>query len=127
MTDLFNQQRAARGLPALRSDGALQAAAAGYSHVQFNHDPYALNHNLDGSARDRANRQGYYGWIGEVLVTGAQSAPELVNLLMNSPPHAQIILGDFADVGVACHEGPYVINGTTYQIATCVGMFGKRG
>lgn len=102
------------------------AAAGGYSHVQWAHDPYALDHNLDGNARDRANRQGYYGWIGEVLVTGAQSPQELVNLWMGSPPHAQIILGDFIDVGVACHEGPWVVGGVTFQIATCVGMVGKR-
>ena len=94
--------------------------------MQWAHDPYALNHNLDGNARDRANRQGYYGWIGEVLVTGNPSAQELVNLWMGSPPHAEILLGSFSDVGVACHEGPYTSNGFTFQIATCVGMVGTR-
>jgi uncharacterized protein YkwD len=126
VTDLINQQRAARGLSALAPDGALIAAAGQYSHVQWAYNPYALNHNLDGNARDRANRQGYYGWIGEVLATGNPSARELVNLWMSSPAHATILLGTFADVGVACHEGPYTSNGFTFQIATCVGMVGTR-
>ena len=126
MTDLINQQRAARGLSQLRSDGALIAAAASYAGLQWSHDPYALSHNLDGNARDRANRQGYYGWIGEVLVTGSPSPQQLVDLWIASPPHAAIIFGDFADIGVACHEGPYISNGATFQIAICVGMTGTR-
>jgi uncharacterized protein YkwD len=94
--------------------------------VQWSYDPYSLSHSLDGNARDRANRQGYYGWIGEVLATGNPSAQELVGLWMNSPAHANILLGTFTDIGVACHEGPYTSNGVTFQIATCVGMVGTR-
>jgi uncharacterized protein YkwD len=75
---------------------------------------------------NRANREGYYGWIGEVLATGNPSAQELVNLWMGSPPHAQILLGDYAEIGVGCYEGPYTAAGGTFQLATCSGMVGKR-
>ena len=105
---------------------ALMAAAQYYATLHFAADPYALNHNLDGSPLDRAMRQGYYGWIGEVLVTGPQSAPELLDVWMDSPPHSSILLGSFSDIGLGCEEGPYVVDGYTFQIALCVGMVGTR-
>jgi uncharacterized protein YkwD len=124
LIDLINQQRAARGLGALIPNAALIAASNQYAAVQWAHDPYALNHNLDGNALDRALRQGYYGWIGEVLATGNPSAQELVNLWMASPSHSTVLLGSFVHIGVGCQEGPYTANGVTYQIAVCVGMVG---
>jgi uncharacterized protein YkwD len=122
---LINNERVARGLGPFTGHPSLITAARQYADVQWNHNPYALNHNLDGNAMTRANRQGYYGWIGEVLVTGNPSPQELVNLWMASPPHASILLGDFVHVGVGCHEGPYASSGGTFQIATCVGMVGR--
>jgi uncharacterized protein YkwD len=100
--------------------------ATKYATVQWNHGPYSLNHNLDGNAQQRALREGYYGWIGEVLVTGTPSPQALIDLWMGSPPHAQILMGDFRDIGIGCREGPYALNGNTFQIATCVGVVGKR-
>ena len=126
LLDLINQRRAAGGLPVLNVSPALMAAAQNYATLHFATGPYALNHNLDGSALDRAMREGYYGWIGEVLVTGSQSAPALLDVWMSSPPHSSILLGSFADMGVGCAEGPYVVDGYTFQIALCVGMVGTR-
>jgi uncharacterized protein YkwD len=125
--DQINQRRSANGLGGLTPNGALASAAQKYAALHFAAGPYALNHNLDGTPRDRAAREGYYGWIGEVLVTGAQSAQALVDIWMGSPPHASILMGDFSEMGVGCQEGPYTSpEGHTFQIALCVGMTGRR-
>jgi uncharacterized protein YkwD len=125
--DQINQRRAASGLPGLTPHGALAVAAQKYADLSFAHGPFSLSHNLDGTPRDRANREGYYGWIGEVLVTGEQSAQSLMNNWMASPPHAAILMGDYAEMGVGCHEGPYTTpEGYTFQIALCAGLTGKR-
>jgi uncharacterized protein YkwD len=126
LTDLINQRRSFSGLPALAISPGLMTAAQKYAALHFAAGPYALSHNLDGSPLDRAAREGYYGWIGEVLVTGSQSAPALLDVWMGSPPHSSILLGSFSDVGVGCAEGPYVVDGYTFQIALCVGMVGTR-
>jgi uncharacterized protein YkwD len=123
----INQRRSANGLPALTPHGGLAAAAQRYATLHFGRGPYTLNHNLDGSPSDRANREGYYGWIGEVLVTGSPSAQGLLDVWMGSPPHRDILMGDFVDMGVGCHEGPYTgSDGNTFQIALCVGLVGRR-
>jgi uncharacterized protein YkwD len=71
-------------------------------------------------------REGYYGWIGEVIVTGSQSPQVLYDTLIASPPHASIMLGDYTQIGFGCQEGPYTADtGITYTIALCVGVFGK--
>jgi uncharacterized protein YkwD len=124
---MINGRRAATGLPALTPNGGLAAAAQKYATLHFGHNPFALNHNLDGTPMDRANREGYYGWIGEVLVTGSPAAQTLFDTWMNSPPHKDLLLGQFADMGVGCHEGPYTgSDGYTHQIALCVGVVGRH-
>jgi uncharacterized protein YkwD len=124
---LINNRRATNGLSGLTPHGSLVTAAQKYAALHFAYGPYALSHNLDGTPLDRANREGYYGWIGEVLVTGSQSAQALMDVWMASAPHAEILMGDFAEMGVGCHEGPYTSpDGYTFQIALCVGMTGKR-
>jgi uncharacterized protein YkwD len=125
--DQINQRRAVNGLSSLAPQGSLVAAAQKYAALHFAYNPYALSHDLDGTPRDRANREGYYGWIGEVLVTGVPSAQGLMDIWMNSAPHASILMGDFAEMGVGCYEGPYAApDGYVFQIALCVGLTGKH-
>jgi uncharacterized protein YkwD len=126
--DQINQRRAAGGMGALVPHGSLAAAAQKYADLLFSQNPYALNHYADGAPQDRAIREGYPGRVGEVLVTGAPSAQELMDSWMSSPPHAGILMGgDFDEMGVGCHEGPYTTpDGWTFQVALCVGLIGIR-
>jgi uncharacterized protein YkwD len=110
----------------LSFNASLNAAAQKYANLHFAYNPYNLSHNLDGNAQQRAAREGYSGWIGEVLVTGSMSPQVLFDTLMASPPHASILLGDYLEFGVGCAEGPYTTGGNTFQIALCVGLLGKR-
>ncbi len=123
---LINQGRASRGLPALAVNASLAAAAQKYADLHFAYDPYHLNHGLDGNAQQRALREGYSGWIGEVLVTGSTSPQVLYDTWMASAPHANILMGDYTEFGVGCTEGPYTTGGYTFQIALCDGVLGKR-
>jgi uncharacterized protein YkwD len=83
---LINQERAARGLPALSFNGALTAAAEKYAALHFARpDPFKLSHDLNGTAMDRARAEGYAGGIGEVLAAASPSAAQIVALWLDSP------------------------------------------
>ena len=124
---LINQERAARGLPALSFNGALTAAAEKYSALHFTQpDPFKLSHDLNGTAMDRARAEGYSGGIGEVLAVASPSAARIVELWLNSPAHSAIILGTgFSQIGVGCAAGPHTLaDGSVWQIALCAGEVG---
>jgi uncharacterized protein YkwD len=123
-----NDRRAAGGLSPLSPNAALNNAAQRYAELHFATDPYTLSHTLDGMPSDRAARAGYNGGAGEVIVTGAPSAQQLVDLWMASPPHYSVIMDSrYSDIGVGCATGPYTdAAGNVFEIALCVGMTGLR-
>jgi uncharacterized protein YkwD len=125
---LVNDRRAASGLSVLSSNAALNDAAQRYAELHFAADPYNLSHTRDGTPSDRAARAGYNGGAGEVIVTGAPSAQQLVDLWMASPHHYSVIMGSqYSDIGVGCAVGPYRdAGGNVFEIALCVGMTGLR-
>ena len=107
---------------------ALTRAAEKYAALSYSQpDPFQLNHNLNGSVGDRAQAEGYYGTVGEVIaVTPSPSAESIVQLWLGSPGHAAIILGGgFREIGVGCVSGPYrAADGAVWQIALCVAVTG---
>lgn len=124
---LINGARDSAGVPQLTRHGSLMAAAESYARFHFlNTDPFALNHYLDGSPGDRAQRAGFSGLAGEVLVVGGASAQSLFDSWMGSPPHHDILLDPaFAWIGLGCYEAPYrASNGSTFEAALCVGDLG---
>jgi uncharacterized protein YkwD len=124
---LINQERAARGLPALSFNGALTSAAEKYSALHFAQpDPFKLSHDLNGTAMDRARAEGYGGGIGEVLAVASPSAAQIMDLWLNSPPHSAIILGaGFSEIGVGCAAGPHTTaEGSVWELALCAGEVG---
>jgi len=123
---LVNERRAQAGLSALSANAALIDAAQHYAQLHFAAGPYQLSHTLDGTPSDRAARAGYWGAVGEVIVTAQPIAQNLVDLWMGSPPHYAIIMGSqFSDFGVGCAVGPFADGaGNVFETALCVGLAG---
>jgi uncharacterized protein YkwD len=96
---LCNDRRAALGLPFLRADPRLEAAAR--SHAAWMAAHGGLTHGGDGSLQSRLAAQGY-GWGGAAEnVARAPSASVAVALWLNSPGHRANLLGPYRDGGAA--------------------------
>jgi uncharacterized protein YkwD len=123
---LINGARDAAGVSQLTRHSALTASAEAYSRFHFlTTDPFMLSHYLDGSPGDRAQRAGFSGLVGEVLVTGSPSAQQLFDAWMNSPAHHDILFDPaYTWIGMGCYEGPTVSNGVTFEAALCTGDLG---
>ena len=106
---LVNQERARRGLRALRRSDELTQAAVGHSSDMVNRQ-YFAHDNLEGeSARERVLRTGYFrsgagGMLEEVLACGwahLATPRALVRGLMRSPSHKSVLLNRrLRDVGI---------------------------
>jgi uncharacterized protein YkwD len=125
---VINRERSARGLAPLVVNAALTRAAENYAVLSYSQpDPFKLNHNLNGNVGDRARAEGYYGAVGEVLaIMPGPSAEGMVQLWLNSPGHAAILLsGSYREIGIGCAQGPYAApGGGVWQIALCSGVTG---
>ena len=107
---LVNQERVIEGLPVLKVDDQLTAAAQGHSTDMAAND-YVSHDSLDGRAfTDRIAETGYpYDACGEnVAGGGAYATPELVMAgWMASPLHRENILREnFCDIGVGYAHNP---------------------
>src|SRR4051812_5511751 len=115
MLRLTNQERAQRGVPALRRDEKLTEAARLHSKLMA--ERRKLEHQLDGEPElsARVARQGVrFNSVGEnVSMTSEQPPAEQSHRgLMNSPPHrANILNGEFNSVGIAVAK-----TGDTYYV-----------
>jgi uncharacterized protein YkwD len=100
-TAAINAARTGSGLPVLTVDPAIARAAQGHSEDMARAG--TLQHTgTDGSdAGARLTSEGY-SWItwGEAVGAGQPSGKDIVGAWLDSPPHAQIVLGEFVDVGV---------------------------
>jgi uncharacterized protein YkwD len=102
---LLNEYRTRSGLTALRPNASLAAAGTAYARLlaernYFGHD------GPDGSTpQSRVAASGYAGQFrGEALAAGQASAEEVINVWLNSPPHAAILLAPASvDVGIGYH------------------------
>jgi uncharacterized protein YkwD len=106
--DLFssvNQARRAQGLPPLRWDESLAAAARRHAEVMAEHG--AAQHAFPGepSLSARAKQAGaHFTWLSENVTQGP--SPEFIHTqFMNSPAHrANILDRDMDSVGIAVVE-----------------------
>jgi uncharacterized protein YkwD len=105
--DAMNRERERRGLPRLRLDARLNAAASDRIRDMFN------KHYFDHVSPDGmqpfvwVNYRSYrYSTVGENLAEGYRSAAAVVNGWMNSPGHRRNLLGQsFQDAGIAIVRG----------------------
>lgn len=107
--DLVNQERAKRGMGALKFNSALIDAAVGHNLVMesigrgvVKGDKTSHTQLGDGTPGDRIRAAGYRGAWGENLAEGHQSAEDVVRGWMNSPTHrANILNANFTEMGLA--------------------------
>ena len=100
---LVNQERAQRGLPALRRSPYLDAAAR--SHVEWMARTGQVSHTGAKGTRvqHRARAMGYSPcYAGETIAYGPPTQEIVVRAWMNSPGHKRVIVSPKAgEVGVA--------------------------
>ena len=101
-TDLVNARRAEHGKAALAWSDEVGLAA--FVHSTDMATTRTMQHDgSDGSnAGDRLHDAGFdwRNW-GEAIGAGQQSAADIVQAWMDSPPHRKILLGDFRVIGVS--------------------------
>ena len=110
MIAVVNQERAARGLPALRFDPALARAAQAHAEDMVRND-YFDHVSLDGSDfSDRAGAAGYEGFAtGENIARGQESAAEVMRAWMSSDGHRRNILSAQSnEIGVGLEQRTWV-------------------
>jgi uncharacterized protein YkwD len=96
---LLNARRAERGLPFLRLDPRLQAAAEAHAAWMAVHG--SLTHGGDGSLESRLAARDY-NWGGAAEnVAQAPSATAAVAMWLGSPAHRANLLGPYRDGGAA--------------------------
>jgi uncharacterized protein YkwD len=115
---LHNQARARIGLPALRWNGRLEAAAQ--RHAARMAELGILSHIGigDGGPADRVKDAGYtWGAMAENIAWNESTPADVVADWLRSPAHRANILGRYVEIGGAVatgHYGPYwcVVFGT---------------
>jgi uncharacterized protein YkwD len=128
---LLNAERAKRGLPALRTDGALRGVAGRFAQQMvrqrfFDHVSPAGS-TMVGRIKGTAYARGARSWsLAENIAWGAgsESSPAaIVDVWMHSAEHrANILDGDLRDIGIGISTGtPRGGDGATY-----VSDFGAR-
>jgi uncharacterized protein YkwD len=118
---LINQQRAAAGIPALRSNTALNTAASQHSLDMVAKNYFDHTSPTGSTMLSRLTAVGYIkpneAWsIGENIAaaTGSLATPAaIVTAWMNSPGHrANILDASFKDTGIAAAPGVPKVVGT---------------
>jgi uncharacterized protein YkwD len=128
---LLNSERASKGLPALRANGALRRAARAWANRMVAARFFAHEAGRS-TVQSRIKRTGYIRgrWsLGENIAwgSGALATPQaIVNGWMHSPGHrANILHGAFKDIGIGIKlgaPGQGLSGGATY-----VTDFGRHG
>jgi uncharacterized protein YkwD len=110
---LLNNERGARGLPLLRSNGQLQRAAKGMATSMVSQGFFAHVTPSGDDVVDRVRRTGYVhgNWaLGENLGwgNGPLATPQsIVSAWMNSRGHrSNILFSRFRDIGIGIQPGP---------------------
>jgi uncharacterized protein YkwD len=116
--DAVNAARAANGLGPVALNGALSGAAQSYAQYLTETDQFT--HDALGGLLARVRAAGYAGgYAGEAMWEGwgVYSAGEVVNDLLNSPPHRAILLSAvYTEIGAGC----YVIDNNGAPNTRCV-------
>lgn len=123
MLERVNQERIAKGLPALRMHSKLQASA------QCQADDMAANNFMghkgsDGSKMaQRAAEAGFTGGaVAENVAAGQKTVNAVVNSWMKSPGHRRNILGNYTVFGAA-----YAYNRANKYKHSWTQVFGRGG
>jgi len=122
MLERVNQERAAKGLPALRMHSKLQAAA------QRQADDMAANNFMghkgsDGSKMaQRAADAGFSGGVAENVAAGQKDVTAVVDSWMKSPGHRRNLLGNYTVFGAA-----YAFNRRSKYKHSWTQVFGRGG
>jgi len=129
---LLNAERAAKGVPPLRSNRELRKASQSMAKLMVRQHFFAHDTPDGRGVLDRIKPTGYVrgNWVlGENLAwgSGALATPRaIVNGWMHSPPHrANILYSKFRDIGIGLRlgaPGTDLSGGTTY-----VTDFGRHG
>ena len=103
---LVNQERAAKGLPALVRNASIEAVAVNWANQMAASGK--MQHNPDYSSQIPG------GWTAaaENVAQGQHTAAQMNADWMNSPGHRANILGDFTSIGIAF----VTANGTTWGV-----------
>jgi uncharacterized protein YkwD len=113
IVDALNEARARDGLPALANSAELDAAARAHA-VSMARRGYFAHNSADGTPFWRRIAAFYpvgrfARWqVGETLYWSRPGPPatSVVSAWLNSPEHREILLGDWAQVGVAIVSVP---------------------
>lgn len=102
---LHNRQRAEADKPELKLSDALTAVAQRYAeHLAASGK---FGHQEQGALRDRLQAAGYdFRRAGENIARGQRTPGAVVNSWLKSPPHRDILLGDFDEVGFGYARAP---------------------
>jgi uncharacterized protein YkwD/outer membrane biosynthesis protein TonB len=122
---MTNNERVARGLPALHSNTTLRTAARAHSEdmVARNFDSHV---NPDGKGpNDRMTAAGYsWDWWGENIGNGFTTPAQMVAWWMQSPGHRDNILSaNFEEIGIGVAHGSPVRY--TMKLASPTGAVGN--
>lgn len=118
MHKVVNHIRQKQGIPPLKLDTRLTAAAQSHSNDMARHKRLTHEGSDGSSASDRARRQGYPAGAGENVALGSTSVKDVMVRWMKSPLHRKNILGrKYKSFGAG-----YAKNGRLYWTQT----FGLR-
>lgn len=95
-----NAVRAANGRKALAYSSTLEQAARTQAQAMASRD--TLSHEIDGPLRQRVNRVGYVGALGENVASGQKTLEQALQGWLNSPSHRNTMLSPkFSEFGLA--------------------------
>lgn len=104
LIELHNTARAEAKLGPLTPSAKLEAAAKVQAKDQADHNKMTHDGSDGSKPAERIERQGYrYKTAGENVAMGQRTSKQVFQAWMDSPPHKKNILGDFTELGVACH------------------------
>ena len=116
VVEAHSRERKEAGLPPVKANAKLQAAAQAHARDMAEHEK--MNHKgSDGSTPfRRIEAQGYrYRRAGENIAYGQPDVEGVMKVWMNSPPHKKNILGGFSQIGVGYATAE---DGTPYWCVT---------
>lgn len=106
VVELTNAERRKAGLPALKEQPQLAAAAMKHAEDMARNSYFDHKDREGGMPWDRVRAEGYrYRACAENIAKGARTPRQAVALWMKSPGHRKNILGDFAEIGVVFAGG----------------------
>ncbi len=95
-----NAVRAANGRKALAYSSSLEQAARAQAQAMASKD--TLSHTIDGPLRQRVNRVGYRGALGENVASGQKTLEQALEGWLNSPSHRSTMLSPkFSEFGLS--------------------------